>query len=251
MLKNRENVIQAVKVLGELLAGNEVSSESNRELYNLYVTDSNVEDFLYLICEELSLKLYNYEDELFLSPGVENKVFGYNNDDFKKRMKYNFDNMDMYMSYFVMMTIITMFYKESDYDTHIRRISINNILEKVNEKMNALLSIDEISEVSSDLSYNFEEISKRWKSLRKISIRGSDFDNLEASDRGKNSQYAFINTVCNFLEREGLIRIDANMNSILPQKRFKAIVYSYFQNKDSRNEVYDYIKKLSEKEDTL
>lgn len=251
MSKTKDSVVYSVRILGELLAGNDVSTESNKELYNSFIVDSDVEDYLMLICDELSLELYNYEDELFLSPGVENKVFGYSNDEFKKRMKYGFDNMEMYISYFIMMTIVTMFYKESDYDTHIRRISITDVLAKVNEKMEALTDIEDIQEISSDLSYNFDEISKRWGSMRKVSLRGNDPDNPEASDRGKSNQYAFINTVCNFMEREGLVRIDSNMNSILPQKRFKAIVYNYFQNKDSRNEIYDFIKELSESEEDI
>lgn len=251
MSKATDNIKRSVKILGELLAGNKVGIESNKDLYNSFLSDSEVEEYLNLVCDELSLELYNYEDELFISPGVENKVFGYSNDEFKKRMKYSFDNLEMYTSYFIMMTIVTMFYKESDYDTHIRRISINDIFKNVNEKMDALNNLEGISEISSDMSYNFEEIVKKWNGLRKMKINLNDTENIEASDRGKNNQYAFVNTVCKFMEGEGLIRIDTNMNSILPQKRFKAIVYNYFQNKDSRNELYDFIRDLSESEEDL
>jgi len=141
MTKIKENISYSVRILGELLAGNEVGADANKELYNSFITDTEVEEYLYLICEKFSLELYHYEDALFLSPGVQNKVFGYTNDEFKKEMKYSFDNMEMYTSYFVMMTIVTMFYKESDYDTHVRRVNINDILAKVNEKMEALKSV--------------------------------------------------------------------------------------------------------------
>ncbi len=248
MTKIKENISCSVQILRELLDGNEVGINENKELYNSFITDSEVEECLYLICEELALELYHYEDALFLSPGVQNKVFGYSNDEFKKRMKYSFDNMGMYTSYFVMMTIVTMFYRESDYDTHVTRINRKEILSKVNEKMEALTDVENLAEISSDLSYNFDEISKRWKTMRKFNLKGDKADALEASDRGKNNQYAFINTVCNFMEQEGLVRIDKNMDSILPQKRFKAIVYNYFQNRDSRNKVYDFVKSLSESE---
>lgn len=251
MTKAKENISSSVRILGELLSGNEVGTDENKELYNSFITDTEIEEYLHLICEELSLELYHYEDALYLSPGVQNKVFGYSNDEYKKRLKYNFDNMDMYTSYFVMMTVVTMFYKESDYDTHVRRLSINDILAKVNEKIEALTNVDDLAEISSDMSYNFDEISKRWRSMRKFSLKGDDANTPEASDRGKSNQYAFVNTVCNFMEREGLVRIDTNMNSILPQERFKAIVYSYFQDRDSRNEVYDFIKRLSESEGEL
>lgn len=251
MSKTMENLSYATRILGELLSGNPVGKNSNKELYDLYINDTEVENLLTTISKELFIEIYDYEEELFLSPGVNNRVFGYSNDEIKKKMRYGFDNSEMYLAYFVMMVIITMFYKESDYDTHVKRIRIEDILLRVSEKMDALKNLENLSEISTEMSYNFEEIVSKWESLSTAQMVFDEAGNMEFSDKGKNSKYPFINAVCDFMEKEDLIKKDENMKSILPQKRFKAIVYCYFQDKDCRNELYDFIKKLNSNEEDL
>lgn len=244
MAKIEDNILTASRILNILIGGNEVNKQVNREYYEKYDRNNEVCSYLKTICEGLNINLYHYEDGLYISPGANNASFGYSNEMMRTKIFKNYTNPELYLNYFIMTVIITLFYKESDYDTYVNRIRIQDIVKEVDEKIESLKKKD-LSELSSKFVYSFEEIVDKWSSLRDIRYKNN---NNEVSERGKSSRYSLVKTVCGFLESEGLIKQDENMDTILPQKRFKAIVYEYFQSVGNRNELFEYIGRLS-KED--
>lgn len=243
MSKITDEVKSAAKILHILIGGGEINRTINKEYFNLY-KESGVSEYLGAMCEGMNLKLYEYKDGLYVSPGINNTVFGYSNEILKQNKFKRYQNPELHLTYFIIIVIITMFYRESDSDTYITRIKIPDILDKVEEKISSLKTRN-LSELSQKESYNFEDIVTKWDSLPLKTTR----EDNQLSERGKDDKYALIHSICDFLEKEGLVKKDSNMNTILPQNRMKAIVDGYFQDVDSRNELYELIDQLGKSED--
>lgn len=55
-------------------------------LYEEYCNNSEVYDIITETCKALNLNLYEYNDTLFISAGMKNRVFGYSNEELKRLM---------------------------------------------------------------------------------------------------------------------------------------------------------------------
>ena len=62
---------------------------------------------------------------------------------------------------------------------------------------------------------------------------------------GKNDKISFVKLVLHFLEEEKLINFNEERQIISITKRFKAIVYFYFENnKENKNKLLEYVYNL-------
>lgn len=237
----------SMDIFKKLLQGDLVGLKSNNDLYEKYRTDSEIEHCLRIIAKKLDIEIYEYEGELYLTTGVNNKIFGYSNEELKKQLSYVRTNDELYLAYFIMYVILILFYKESNYTTAITYISIDKILEKCTNKLDALIRKEDIEEISKEYSFNFTQIASIWDKkpeVKEIEKGGK----VQIAKDGKESRYQFVNLVCSFLKDEKLITIDNDRNLIFPTNRFKAIVYYYFQEQENKSEILEFIDKLNEEE---
>ena len=78
----------AIKIVTKLISGEEVSRMNQSSLYEAYISDSDVYDYVNQFMEGFQLELIDdYGDGLFVSSGMNNKVFGYSNEELRKRFK--------------------------------------------------------------------------------------------------------------------------------------------------------------------
>jgi hypothetical protein len=230
----RDTLAVALEILNLLLAGEDISKTKNKELYEKYVYSSEVEELLGFIAQKNDLQVYRYNEKLFICPGAENKVFGYTNDELKKRLGLR-RNDQLFLGYFVMMTLITMFYKESGVDTPINYVKFADLVDEVSKKFEALVKLEDMEKVSRENQFNFADVYKVWVRIG---------DGREDILRGKNDKVSFIKNICQFLQDEKLVALDQDRNLIYPADRFKAIVYYYFEEKENRNDLFSFINGL-------
>lgn len=236
MYTKKEHLGEALDIFKKLLNQEEVSANSNKELYDAYITSTEIEEYIQFICEKMDMEIYSYNKQLFLTPSINNQVFGYNNEELRNRIPYVNNNTQLYMIYFVGVVIITMFYKESAMDTSIPFIKIEQITEEVTNKLDALIDEEELEDISNEYQFNFADIAKEWKNLL-TTVENN-------SGRGISDKFKLTNAACRFLADEKLITIDMNREIILPTDRFKGIVYKYFETKANKSKVLDYIYSL-------
>ena len=93
---------KALDIYSVLATGKSVSlkDKETTELYNAYYADSEVYDITNSLLKRLGLKLYEHDSAIFATAGNGNKVFGYTNDDLKKRLGLRL-NKELYLVYFV------------------------------------------------------------------------------------------------------------------------------------------------------
>lgn len=108
-----ENLDTALEIINTLLQSKEISRTDNQQLYQSYVNSAEVENLTNRIAEKMGFNIYRFNNTLNLCVMLNNKIFGYTNEELKRKVKMLNKNEDIYLMYFIILTIITCFYKES------------------------------------------------------------------------------------------------------------------------------------------
>jgi hypothetical protein len=236
----REILDSSFEIFNALLEGQDVGQAKNRELYERYRYNPDIEEMVQYIADKMGMELYHYNEKLFLSPGTGNRLFGYSNDDLKRRIPYITRNDELYLCYFIIMVLITMFYKESGIDTPINYVRFSSLVEEVSNRFEALINIEDVETLSHEYQFNFADICKVWTTLPDA----REDAQLGIQQRGKNDKISFTRNVCYFLQDEGLAVLDNDRNLIFPNDRFKAIIYYYYEDRDNKNDILGFVNGL-------
>ena len=226
---------EALAILKVLLQGEEVSKSKNTLLYEQYRYHNDVEEMLYHIAGKLELRVYTGNDRLFICPEVGSRLFGWTNEELRDKISYISNNSELFTGYFIIMTLITMFYKEAYPDTPVAYIKINDLVDSVSKRLETLLKMEDLETVSHENQFDFTELYRVWQSLP---------DAREGVSGRKNDKIAFIENICKFLNNEKLIVLDMNQRIIYPTERFKSIIWNYYEDRDNRQDLLAFVKSL-------
>lgn len=231
-----ENVDKALDIINALIQNKEISKEDNLELYKNYVNSAEIANLTDRIAEKMGFNIYRLDNCLNLCVLLDNKVFGYTNEELKQKIKLLNKNEDIYLMYFIILTIIVCFYRESGLNSPRSYLNLGELIETINVKIQSLVKSD-IDKVSKENNYNFADIKKVWERL--LDARE------DISSVGKNDKISFVKLVIRFLQDEGLVIFDDERQIISITTRFKAIVYFYFENsKENKNKLLNYVYSL-------
>ena len=225
----------ALEIINTLLQNKEIKKSENTELYQQYVGNDEVESLCDMISEKMGFNIYRLDNTLNLCVMLDNKVFGYSNEDLKKKIKILNKNEDIYLMYFIILTIITCFYRESGLNSPRSYLGLDELIETINIKFQSLVKED-IEKISEENEYNFRDVKKVWERLP---------DAREDINSGKNDKISFVKLVLNFMQEENLIFFDEERRIISITTRFKSIVYFYFEySKENKNRLLEYVYEL-------
>lgn len=225
----------ALAILKVLLQGEEVSKTRNVLLYEKYRYSTDIEEMLYHVAGKLELRIYCGNDRLFICPEVGSKLFGWTNQELKERIPYISNNSELFTGYFIIMTLITMFYREAFPDTPVAYIKINDLINSIIKRFDTLLQMENLERVSEENQFDFSEICRVWRRFP---------DAREGVVGGKNDKIAFVEVICRFLCEEKLIVVDWIQRIIYPTERFKTIIWNYYEDRDNRKDLLSFIKSL-------
>jgi len=232
---NTEILDDALEILKALLQGEEVSRNKNVILYEKYRYSTDVEEMLSHIAGKLELRIYSGNDKLFICPEVGSRLFGWTNKELRDKIPYVTNNSELFTGYFVIMTLITMFYREAYPDTPVAYIKLNDLIENVSKRFETLFSMEDLEKVSEENQFDFVDICKVWQRLP---------DAREDVSGGKKDKVAFVEVILKFLGDEKLILFDTNQRIIYPSDRFKTIIWNYYEDRDNRKDLLSFVKSL-------
>lgn len=240
MITNKATLEKALELFKTLLTKQEISREDDRDLYEDYLYNSEVEEILNLMAEKLELDIYSYNEKIFLTPGINNKLFGYTHEDLRKALPYVTRNSELFMAYFIILVVITLFYKQSGADTNRGYVNMTEIVESTTQKLDALVEVENLEAVSSEYSFNFADIAKLWenKSFAKQTRFG------EISNLASTTKMGFVHGVCNFLQGHKLIKVVDEQGLVVPTNRFKGIIYNFFEDKENKSKLLTFVENL-------
>lgn len=227
-----DTVRKSMEIISELIKGKNIDEYENTNLLKNYELNSEVNYMVDELLEFFSCSVYQGENRgLFISPSIDNQYFGFSNAKLRKELVVD-TNPQLYMCYFIMSTIITLYFKDDSGLTIKDYITTIDVVEEVSKRINALKEGLDTNAFSKELLENEEGC------LKLIDVWEKEFtDTLNLSkDIVKNtsgkSKIAVTNRVLGFMESQGLIRYEEHFNAYYREERFKTIISQAY--KESR-----------------
>ena len=216
---------KALDIYSVLATGRAISAKDREtsELYNTFYADAEVYDITNSLLERLNLKLYEYNETIFVTAGNGNKVFGYTNDDLKRILGLRL-NRELYLVYFIIYEVLLRFYKTSDTYQVMDYVRIDEIIEAVSSELGRVGTTVYSAEDLDDSS--FRDIQLLWDSLPPMI--SEDKDRNKAS---RGSRMGYVKLTANLMNTEGIITVVDDR--IYPTDRFHAIAENYFEDNSS------------------
>ncbi len=221
---------KALELFSKLITGEDVSSKENGDLYDEYNSNMEMYNIFNSMLDKLNLTLYQYKDALYITAGEKNKVFGYSNEELRKMLGLRV-NKELYMCYFIIYNIITLFYKDSSSYSFQEFIKSEDVVKSVDSSLTSIISkLDGVA--ASELEENsFKAIALLWEELPL-----NHSNDLASSTRAyKGSRLGYIKITFNFLKEQNLfIEVEERYYA---NDRFKALIENYFE--DFRGRLYE------------
>ena len=218
-MENR-NLDKALEIISRLISNEEVGEKATPNLYQEYVNNGEVYDIVALTAKKLNLSVYEYNNALYVSPGENNRVFGFTNEELRKEIGVK-TNKEMYLGYFVIYNIITEFYNDTLNSTYAEFIRLEDTIQCVDRMVSTIIDrragliVDEIEENS------FKQIALSWDELPVATT-----EDASGSRAARNSRSGFVKMIYNFLVRQGLL-MEAQ-GRFYATDRFRALIENYF-----------------------
>lgn len=216
---------KALEIVSKLLMGEEVnrSSRVNLSLYEAYCSESGVCDCVHKILKQLNLSLYEYQDGLYVTAGEQNRVFGYTNEELKRAIGIRL-NKELYLCYFIIYNIISIFYKDSAGYTFAEYAKVEDIIRAVDDSLKGVLKDMEFFALNEVEENSFRQLAIVWEDLPTATV-----DELRAA---RNSKAGYVKLVCNFLVSQKLFL--EHEERYYPRERMRALIEDYFEEYQGR-----------------
>lgn len=237
MLINMDNrsLEKAMEMFGKLIAGEEVSmrTSKNVELYQEYRDHAEVANLLDTMLTQMNLKLYEYNETLFITAGNQNRVFGYTNEELRRLIGVRL-NKELYLCYFIIYQIITKFYTGSGTYTYTEYVRIEDIIKAVDAGLHNVIAGMEQFRLNELEENSFEAIANLWDELPSV----SNEENMTGK-ASRGSRYGYMKLVFNFLLSQALF-LEMEERYYITD-RFRIIITRYFE--EERGRLYEIMSK--------
>ncbi len=167
--------------------------------------------------EEFDLQLLVTPTEVFLSPALDNELFGFSNQELRQRLKVK-NNNDLALACFSILALLSLFYRGDGFDIKSRDfVTIEEWHTFLNGKLQFVRDSGMAAEGRDDLRLNMPGILKAWDEMM-------PYDETKVRlAMTENNQIGLLFRVMRFLEDERLIQTEQD-RIISPTPRLDAIM---------------------------
>lgn len=236
----------ALMIFKNTLENKRINSSINEDLYENYKFDSNVSNDVEEIMEMFDIDMYDNPSEgLFITPGVSNNIFGYSNEELRKALSVK-NNTELSICFFIMYCILTKFYKESSFIASSEFITQDQLIEDVDNKINAVKTMLEGIESTEDDEgkISFIKLVETWETISYLNIK-SKSSNI-SKDSISKTKIGYANKSLKFFCDNNLLFYNEVQNIYLVKPKMATIVGYYFDEYKTRNEIVEYLESLNE-----
>ncbi|ARU60051.1 hypothetical protein CBW65_02445 [Tumebacillus avium] len=240
---SKESVERAIQLFVLLLEKGE-TDEKDRDLVFAYKEDPAAQEIVaQMIEKEAGIKILGVGDKLYVTPAIDNKVFGYTNEELRVKLGLRSDNVAMglklYVAYFIILATLAMFYNSDDLNTKVRQyVPIEELEQYVTEKLHMVGTGEYGDYLSQEYEFNFQQVAEYWHNM-------PAFDETLTNQRmGRNSRVSYLLKVWSFLEEEGLAKV-AMDSELHPTDKLDHMVRKYYSHQKRKN---DLLSLISQKE---
>ncbi|HHX95719.1 MAG TPA: hypothetical protein GX691_07875 [Clostridia bacterium] len=224
-----EDVRSAFRIFMRLLEKGAIL-ESERELQHEYLREEVRYVLEEIIETEAEVKVFSAGGILYLSPGVDNRFFGYTNEELRKKMALR-SNSELYLAYFIILNLLAKFYNSEDQSLASRQfVPLSELEETITGHIKTVLEADpvEVRMLEEDYAINLRSAGEVWLDLPSFD------DHIVNLSRARNNRISLLLRVMRFLEGEELVQVlEEREVRLLPKMEHLVIKY-YFnsQRKD-------------------
>ncbi|MCM1466662.1 MAG: DUF6063 family protein [Alistipes sp.] len=226
------NLDRALDITSKLIMGEEISRDSNIALYEEYNANGQVYAYVHAVLKKMNLDIYEYNYGLYVSPGENNRIFGYSNEELRRELGLKV-NKELFLCYYIIYNIIMEFYTDTTTYNYVEFVKIEDVIATVDGSVGSIVDLskgivaDEVEENS------FKQVALMWNDLQ--AVTAEDVSGVRAA---RNSKSGYVKIVFNFLEEQRLFtQVEGRY---YPTDRFKAIIENYFDNYKGR--IYEILK---------
>lgn len=216
------NLDKALDIVSGLLMGENISEKgSNASLYQEYSNNGEVYDIVQKSLKKMNMKIYEYNNSLYVSAGENNRVFGYSNEELRREIGIR-SNRELYLAYFVMYNVLTYFYQSSDSSAYAEFVKIEEIISAVDASLSGVLD-NRMGIILEDVEENsFKQIALSWDELPAATV-----EDAAETRAARNSKAGFVKLVLSFMMRQDLLT--EVQGRFYPKDRFRALSENYFE----------------------
>ena len=130
------NLEKALEIVSVLISGEEIgrTARKNMSLYESYESSSEVYELVHKILKSFNISLYEYKENLYITAGEKNWVYGYSNEELKKALGIKL-NKELYLCYFIIYNIIAKFYHDTSGGTLAEYIKIDETIRLIDDSL--------------------------------------------------------------------------------------------------------------------
>ena len=213
----------ALEVFSKVIRKVKINENTNYDLYRAVMTNSFVRAYLEEMLEEMGLDLYvDEKNGVFVAAKPNNNIFGYKNDELRSELSLK-NNSELYLTYFVIYTLISVFYIQSNYKTQVEFVTTKSLIDKVTEKLTPL---SDNCVISGDYEASFKMLNATWIGLAESSKK--DNENVNFEDVRSKSQIGFVNRTLIFLMKQDLVVKDTQTARYYITGKFEHMIERFF-----------------------
>lgn len=232
------SLTKALDIAAKLIQGEEIGREKNLALYEEYNTNPEVYEILSELLKKWNLSLYEYQDTLYISPGENNRVFGYSNEELKRELGIRL-NRELYLCYFIMYIILMKFYSDTGSYNYTEYIKIPDVVNAVDANLKHIMDSLQLFVKEEVEEESFKAIAMVWADLP---LTSRDEQQIRAV---KTTRSGFVKLVLNFMVAQQLL--SEAQERYYPKKRLQALAENYFE--ENKGRLYEIMKGRGEPED--
>ena len=226
-----ETVETALKIFLELARLGQLHQEDYPEMVHAYKTDQEVQGLFANIIEPLAdVKILESLYILYLSPNVDNRFFGYTNEELRDKMKLA-TNRELYLAYFVILSLLAMFYGEDSLSEVSRSyVTVSDLEQFVSTRLQDLGVNPDLTDLEKELEINLLSSVELWQDM-------PEYDpDLKALRRSTKNRISFILKVAMFLETEGLAHVEQDRELYATEKT-EQMVRKYYSDRGRQEKL--------------
>lgn len=184
------------EIFARLLEKHALGEEDSAELFDAYCTSEDIQNLTKSQGDALDADVEQYGDTIYLIPREDNDFLGYSKAQLKLELcRANATDKDYYLSQFVILTLLTMFYDGQGATAHTRDfVRAGELQNTVSDRLQEGVSLFS-EEEQAEQGIAFSNIQEAYEQLR------SD----ERGSRARSTKEGFLYRILKFLERQGLI----------------------------------------------
>ena len=153
-------------------------------------------------------------------------------------------NLDIYLMYVTIIILLGEFYNSYQSQEPTRSfIKMEEWLEAVHLRLESISQIEEeeLRKIEEEQEYNWIRILEKWMAI--VDVK----EKAKKQSGNTNSRMSFLNSVKNFLEKQGMIH-DIGNNEMELTEKTKVIVQRYYMDYEYNRGLLDFIYQFDKKE---